>query len=78
MKVNGYTIYGFPWEVYITPKDIRIGCEQHSIKDWRQFDDEKIRSMDKNALGFWKKHKTMILTLADEIGNGITENQETP
>ena len=51
-------------EVYpitYTSEVIQIGCENHTIKDWFDFDDKKILSMDgKKALKFWRLNKELI------------------
>ena len=40
---------------------ISIGCECHSIEEWKEFDDTRILSMDgKSALKFWRKWKDWI------------------
>jgi len=50
------------YHVNYTKDVIQIGCENHSIEDWKNFNDERIVKMDgKTALSFWRKHKDFIL-----------------
>ena len=37
-----------------------IGCQQHTIDEWKQFTDEKIAEMDKKSLEWWNKWKDFI------------------
>lgn len=39
---------------------LAIGCQQHPIEDWRQFDDTTITNMDRDALLWWKKWKLVL------------------
>ena len=51
-------------ETYVityTAEILQIGCEQHPIADWRNFDNRRIAKMDgKTALKFWGKYKDWI------------------
>lgn len=59
-------IYGFTWPVYISGfGDMRIGCQFHSIQTWAEFNDLEIQSMDPDALDFWRRYKTMLLSLCE-------------
>ena len=53
MQIDRYKI-GF------TVDTLQIGCQRHSIEDWKNFDDEKINSMDSGALEWWNKWKDFI------------------
>ena len=45
---------------------LQIGCERHSIEEWRGFDDQRIIEMDgKEALKFWRKWKGIIMQLIE-------------
>ena len=44
---------------------LNIGCESHSIKKWACFSDERIASMDEEALEFWNLNKHIILELCN-------------
>jgi len=54
-----------PWSVYIQGGYIRIGCKCHTVKEWREFDDEHIAKMDKHAAEWWNHWRTAILALAE-------------
>ena len=59
------SLNGLRWPVSTDGKSIQIGCQHHSVEDWRNFDDRVIARMDGGALTFWKAHKAMILSLAE-------------
>ena len=40
-----------------TNKYLQIGCKRHTIEEWKNFSDEEIAKMDKNALSWWNKWK---------------------
>lgn len=62
-------ISGLHWTVYILDTHMQIGCELHSLADWATFDDRRIAEMDgRDALRFWKAHKTALLALAESDG----------
>ena len=52
------------WPILILDTHIKIGCELHPTEKWAAFSDEKIASMEPNALEFWKKYKDLILAAA--------------
>ena len=59
-------ITGLLWTVYIDSTGMmRIGCQNHSVEDWRNFTDEKISAMDSKALTFWNQYKSMLLSACD-------------
>ena len=44
-----------------TDSVLQIGCENHLIEEWKEFDNETIHNMDENyAIDFWKKYKDYI------------------
>jgi hypothetical protein len=53
-------ISGLRWHIIIFDKDMRIGCEYHSLADWWAYDDAKISDMDRDALGFWRQNNAML------------------
>jgi len=58
--VNDYikTLHLEKWSISYTSHVIQIGCERHSIDEWREFDDARISRMDRtHALNFWQKYK---------------------
>ena len=59
-------ITGLLWTVYIDSTGMmRIGCQNHSVEDWKNFTDEKIGEMDSKALTFWNQYKSMLLSACD-------------
>jgi hypothetical protein len=53
--------------VYITTGHIRIGCQAHSLNDWKNFTDDQISEMDSKALNFWKENKELIVGLCERL-----------
>jgi len=49
------------WKIVYTKDVMAIGCEQHTIDQWKRFTDDEIDNMSERALKFWKKHKSQIL-----------------
>ena len=56
------------WAISFTAEVMAIGCQQHSIEDWKGFDDSKINCMGSSALEWWKKWKDFIFK-AIELAN---------
>ena len=49
------------YRITYTETVMAIGCEQHSIEDWKNFDDRRILEMEgKKALEWWKKWKPIL------------------
>ena len=48
------------WIIVFTEDTMAVGCKQFSINEWKNFDDEKISSLDSNALDWWKKWKDFV------------------
>ena len=55
------------WISYITPSHIRIGCQFHATKKWREFSDSEIDAMHRNALAYWKENKAIVLSIAESF-----------
>lgn len=47
-------------------RNMAIGCQQHTINKWMQFDDDEIDSMDNHALEWWRVHKCILQTIIDK------------
>ncbi len=63
------TISGLAYEITITDRHIRIGCEFHKIKEWDKFSNKRILEMDgKDALKFWKANKYYIIGITKATG----------
>lgn len=58
-------IIGLHWDTFVFDSHIKIGCEFHSIKEWKNFSDGGINRMDRNALEFWKKSKKFIMLFCE-------------
>ena len=59
------SLNGLRWPVSTDGKSIQIGCQHHSVDEWRAFDDRVIAKMDSAALEFWKEYKLVVLDLAE-------------
>ena len=62
---NLLSLNGLRWPVSTDGKSIQIGCQHHSVDEWRAFDDRVIARMDSGALAFWTQHKKTVLGLAE-------------
>jgi hypothetical protein len=51
------------WMVTYTKDRLQIGCENHSIEQWYQFNDKTIASMGSEALHWWRKWKDIIKSI---------------
>src|SRR5574341_437875 len=70
-------IHGLYWAVVILDDHMQVGCELHSLAEWREFDDARIVEMDgKSALRFWRAHKSALLALAESDGRGVTVTEQ--
>ena len=78
-------ITGLYYPVTIWTDHMQIGCEFHSLEDWRVFDDQRsieqeqaLLAMDgRAALKFWRAHGRVLLSLAESDGRGRSEFKET-
>ena len=64
IKGDGKYIKSLQLEKYpiaYTPSVLQIGCKNHLISEWVEFDDKKIAQMDSGALEWWKKWKSTIM-----------------
>ncbi len=53
------------WPITYTADRLQIGCQNHSIEEWRGFDDETIETMAEGAIEFWHKWKDIILKIIE-------------
>jgi uncharacterized protein YjbI with pentapeptide repeats len=49
------------YPISYTASVLQIGCKNHLISEWVEFDDKKISRMDSGALEWWKKWKSTIM-----------------
>ena len=54
------TIQTDPWPIVLTKDVMAIGYEQHSIEEWRGFDDNRIAKMDDDALEWSRTWRPII------------------
>ncbi|MDC5100963.1 pentapeptide repeat-containing protein [Acinetobacter baumannii] len=73
-KASPLIVYGLRWGVIINGLGkMRIGCQEHSVEDWKSFDDARITRMDSEALEFWNQHKSMLLNMCDSYVHPVQE-----
>jgi len=49
-----------------TSKVIQIGCQRHTIEEWKNFNDRSILEMDgKEALQWWNKWKPILMQIIE-------------
>ena len=60
------------WEIGFTREFMTIGCQNHTIEQWRNFTDQEIMKMEGGALLWWKKWKTHIFMIIGEINGNKT------
>jgi hypothetical protein len=53
------------YQIAYTYDRLQIGCENHSIDEWRQFSDEEIAGMDTGALEWWRKWRDIIFQIIE-------------
>ena len=58
-------INGLTWIVTIGDTRMKIGCQLHTIKKWKQFKDSTINQMDAGAIKFWEIWKEPLLAMCD-------------
>jgi len=56
------------WGVVFIPQlqILCVGCEQHKLKAWFNFSDERISYMDRDALNWWRKWKPILEQITKE------------
>jgi uncharacterized protein YjbI with pentapeptide repeats len=64
-------VYGLRYPITILDAHMQIGCKLHTLAAWEDFDDASIVAMDgKDALTFWRAHKSGLLAMAKSDGRG--------
>ena len=66
LEKNPIQISGTTWEIFLTKKNIKIGCEFHSAEEWFCFDDDRIAKMNSKALYWWKIWKPILKLVHEE------------
>ena len=75
-KIDGGVIINKPpvqipsmrWDILIFDSHISIGCEFHSIAEWKNFNAKEISKMHRGALEFLEENKEKILKICGENG----------
>ena len=44
----------------MTANVMQIGCEQHTLIEWKNFNDDEISAMESRALEFWGNWKKLL------------------
>jgi len=68
IKKTPIQISGLRWNIIIFDKDMRIGCEYHSLTDWWSYSDDRIKKMDAQAPEFCNQYKTMLQGICAATG----------
>ena len=55
------------WSAYIQIDNIRIGCKYFTVTEWRNFTNDDIKAMDKNALEYWERNKAIIFAIHQNL-----------
>ena len=66
---NGNGIKSMQFDKYMvtyTSQVMAIGCEQHTIEEWRNFSDDEIQKMNDKVLEGWSKWKQDIFSIVDK------------
>ena len=63
------------YQLTYTAEVMQIGCQRHTIEEWRNFDDETIERMDCDALEWWGKWKHFIFQ-AIELSPAVATGKE--
>lgn len=56
-------IENLKWDVSISSTKMRIGCHNHTHKQWQDFNDKEIDEMEEGALDFWNTWKEPLLAM---------------
>ena len=59
------------WIVVFTKDVMQIGCQRHPIENWWVFSDEEIKCMDRYALNWWYKYKSVLKTIITESNKDV-------
>lgn len=63
-------IAGIKWSVTVCDSVMSIGCQTHSIGEWKKFTKKQIAEMSNDANEFWGKYKKIIFTMIDDRDGG--------
>jgi hypothetical protein len=58
------------YQVVVSKEKIAIGCQFHTVKQWKSFSDEQISKMDVGAVEWWGKWKDLVISFHENIFGG--------
>jgi hypothetical protein len=61
-----FTLQLDTWRIGFTKTTLQIGCQRHSIDEWRSFTDIEIAAMSLGALKWWKRWRGPLFAIIDE------------
>lgn len=64
-KSQPVRIMGLFWTITFDDTDMQIGCQKHSIEEWKNFDDITIEKMNGRAKEFWSLWKEVLFRVID-------------
>ncbi len=62
-------LFGMKWDVLISYKLMKIGCQTHTHDEWKSFSDEYISNMNDDALEFWSENKDVLFAMCEKLTN---------
>jgi hypothetical protein len=62
------------YDITYTHDSISIGCKTYLISEWKDFSDDQISAMSKDALEWWKKWKDHLFKMI-EMSPAETQKQ---
>ncbi len=72
LRLRPLQLFGLDYPVIIFDSHMEIGCQIHSLAEWRAFDNDAIARMDgRHARKFWDAHGPALLALAASDGRGV-------
>ena len=66
IQINNLT-----WDILITEHHMKIGCQVHTHQEWEDFTGDEISNMDKGALEFAEKWRSILLMMCHEHAKGV-------
>ena len=62
-----HSISGLVWPVTFSKTQMQIGCQSHTIEEWKGFSEEEIAEMEERAAEFWGKYKDFIFSFIELV-----------
>ena len=70
------SIQNLRWNILITSRWMRIGCQRHQHEQWADFSDMEVAPWHEEALQFWRTWKAPLLTVCAQ--HAAANGQEEP